>query len=291
MAFIFGLISCQQVIFTRTAAVTPTASAAVTLESDSAVAIWQPGPGTSWQWQLQGAIDTSFDVAMYDIDLFDSSGTLIGSLQGDGRIVICYFSAGSWEDWRADADDFPASVKGNPLDGWPGEKWLDVRDLAALGPIMIARMDLAVSKGCDGVEPNNVDGCSNNSGFPLNAQDQLDYNIWLAARAHERGLSIGLKNDLDQIVSLEPHFDWALNEQCFAYDECEMLLPFVQAGKAVFGVEYEGDPDEYCPASIGLNLDWLQKNMDLDAWRVSCREAYGSLPGSERNYLPTIQNP
>lgn len=41
---------------------------------------------------------------------------------------------------------------------------------------MQARLDLAVQKGCDGVEPDNVDGYQNNSGFPLTAQDQLAYN-------------------------------------------------------------------------------------------------------------------
>lgn len=62
--------------------------------------IWRPAPGTTtWQWQLQGRIDTSFDVDMYDIDLFDTPASTIRQLQRDGRTVICYFSAGSYEDW------------------------------------------------------------------------------------------------------------------------------------------------------------------------------------------------
>jgi hypothetical protein len=69
--------------------------------------------------------------------------------------------------------------------------------LDSLGPILFARLDLAVAKGCDGVEPDNVDGYANNTNFPLTVQDQLQFNIWLANEAHARGLSIGLKNDLD----------------------------------------------------------------------------------------------
>ncbi len=47
-----------------------------------------------------------------------------------------------------------------------------------------------------------------------------------------------LKNDLGQVRDLLPYFDAALNEQCFQYDECNRLRPFMSAGKAVFTVEY-----------------------------------------------------
>ena len=232
---------------------------------------WQPAPGTSWQWQLSGHIDTSFDVEMYDIDLVEASQAVIDQLHADGRTVICYFSAGSWEEWRADADQFPDSVIGKKLDNWPGENWLDIRQLETLAPIMSARLDLAVQKDCDGVEPDNVDGYSNDTGFPLSYADQLTYNQWLAEQAHQRGLSIGLKNDLDQILDLVSYFDWALNEECFFYDECELLQPFVQAGKAVFGVEYELETSQFCPQANAQNFDFLKKNWDLDAWQLACR--------------------
>jgi hypothetical protein len=240
-------------------------------KSGVAPTIWQPTPGTSWQWQLSGEIDTSFDVVMYDIDLFDTPQAVINTLHDDGRVVICYFSAGSYEEWRPDAEQFPAEVIGAPLDEWEGESWLDIRQLDLLAPIMSARLNLAVQKGCDGVEPDNVDGYANESGFPLMGDDQLTYNRWLAQAAHEQGLSIGLKNDLDQIPQLVNDFDWALNEQCFEYDECETLLPFIEAGKAVFGVEYTGTPDDFCPRANALNLDWLYKNLELDEYRVACR--------------------
>lgn len=233
--------------------------------------VWQPAPGTSWQWQISGEIDTSYDVTMYDIDLFEAPQGTIDALHADGRVVICYFSAGSFEDWRPDAAQFPPEVLGSPLQGWPGERWLDIRQIDLLAPLMRARLDLAAAKDCDGVEPDNVDGYASRSGFDLSYQDQLAYNIWLAGEAHARGLSIGLKNDLDQVPDLLPYFDWALNEQCVEFDECEALLPFVQAGKAVFGVEYEGDPAEFCPVANALNFDWLHKRLELDAWRAACR--------------------
>jgi hypothetical protein len=87
---------------------------------------------------------------------------------------------------------------------------------------MQKRLDLAVAKGCDAVDPDNVDGYANDSGFPLTASHQLSHNRFLASEAHERGLAIGLKNDLDQIPKLVASFDFQINDQCFAYDECEL---------------------------------------------------------------------
>ena len=187
--------------------------------------------------------------------------------------MICYFSAGSFENWRSDAASFPDAIKGTALDGWPGERWIDIR-AQATRDIMSARLDLAASKGCDGVEPDNVDGYTNRTGFPLTANDQLAYNRWLADQAHARQLSVGLKNDVEQVLALVDWFDWALDEQCFQYDECDALAPFVAAGKAVFGVEYveEGMTTAVCAAANAAGFSWLLVSYDLDATvREPCR--------------------
>src|SRR6267143_2545060 len=128
--------------------------------------IWHPVSGTSWQWQLQGTIDTTVDAAMYDIDLFDAPQSAVDALHAKWRIVVCYFSAGTYENWRPDAPSFPTSAIGNAVAGWPGEWWVDTRS-SAIRSIMQARLDRAVQKSCDGVEPDNVDAYTNNPGFPL----------------------------------------------------------------------------------------------------------------------------
>lgn len=38
------------------------------------------------------------------------------------------FSAGTQEDWRSDADDFPAAALGEPLGDWEGEVWVDINN-------------------------------------------------------------------------------------------------------------------------------------------------------------------
>ncbi len=236
---------------------------------------WAPAPGTTWQWQLSGDVDTSLDVEAYDIDLFDTPDRALQSLRDDGRVVICYFSAGSHEDWRDDAGDFPDEALGEPLEGWAGERWLDVRD-ATVRALMEARLDHAVDRGCDAVEPDNVDGYANDNGFGLEADDQLDYNRFLAEAAHARGLSVGLKNDLDQVRNLEPDFDWALNEECMSFDECGRLDPFTDAGKAVFHVEYVDDWSaaeslaETACADRPAGFSTLIKTWDLGSEFLAC---------------------
>ena len=231
--------------------------------------VWVPPPGTSWQWQLTGPVDESFDVEVYDIDLFGSAAAVIDRLHADGRRVVCYFSAGAWEDWRPDAAEFPPALIG-ASNGWPGERWLDIRDLRSLAPIIDARLDMAVAKGCDAVEPDNVDGFENASGFPLSARHQARFNKWLARKAHRRGLAVGLKNDLRQVRRLQPFFDFAVNEQCFEFDECHRLRHFVAAGKAVFGVEYTGRMRDFCPEARAMGLSWLRKRSDLGSWVRFC---------------------
>lgn len=238
--------------------------------SEPSATRWQPKPGSSWQWQLRGDLDLSFDVDVYNIDLFDTPISTVQALQARGVRVICYFSAGSFEPWRSDAAAFPEAVKGAKMDGWD-ELWLDIRALEQLAPIMRARLDLAAAKGCDGVEPDNVDAYSNRSGFPLGANDQLRYNRFLAREAHARGLAVGLKNDLAQVEALEPYFDFAVNEECFYYRECALLTPFIDAGKAVLGAEYNTSPDAFCPVTNALNFDFIKKRVQLDVYRVACR--------------------
>ena len=234
--------------------------------------LWEPPPGATWQWQLTETIDPSQDVEMYDVDLFNVTQSELNSLVG--KIIICYFSAGSWEDWRDDADLFQDAALGNTLEGWDDERWIDITN-ASVRDIMLDRLDYAVSLGCNGVEPDNMDGYQNSNGLGLNATEQLEYNRFIADAAHERGLSVGLKNDLDQLDDLVEWFDWALNEECHAYGECDRYDVFTNAGKAVFHVEYVDNwssaqslADQVCGNYPSLST--LIKTWDLGPEFLAC---------------------
>ena len=236
-----------------------------------------PSLNTSWHWQLQGNINTSYNVEIYDIDLFDTSADFIKNLHSQGKKVICYFSAGTYENYRIDKNDFPKHILGKTMEDWEEEKWLDIRS-ETLIPIMGARLDLAVIKGCDGIELDNIDAYSNDSGFDLSYNDQLAYNKFLANESRKRGLSVGLKNDLNQIKDLIEYFDFAVNEQCFEYNECEYLKIFIDNGKAVFNAEYlqkyksnTEEQNNLCKKAKKFKFNTLVLDIDLnDKYRFSC---------------------
>ncbi|MEV7078455.1 endo alpha-1,4 polygalactosaminidase [Streptomyces sp. NPDC093516] len=255
----------------RAALLAALTAAALTSCSDSGSPAprWKPRPGLAWQWQLDGRVDPSADVPVYDIDGFENSAADVARLHRAGRKVICYVNVGAWEDFRPDRDAFPGSVLGRP-NGWRGERWLDIRRLDVLRPIMERRFDMCRDKGFDAVEPDLVEGYGDDTGFPLTARDQLAYNRMVAAIAHERGLSVGLKNDLPQIPQLVADFDFAVNEECAQYGECGELAPFVEAGKAVFHVEYTQRRGDFCPEARRLGLSSMVKRPELGVWRSPC---------------------
>ena len=247
-------------------------------------------PGTSWQWQLSGtAIDeTVLDAVdnpkkMFDIDLFTTDSSTIGRLHAKGITVICYMETGAWESYRPDAAQYPSTVLGKGVDGYPNERFVDIRQVGVLLPILSARIDLAASKGCDGIEPD-LDDTYNGyaTGFPLTQADQLAFNHAVADVAHARGLLIGLKNGASSDGSFERAMvgftDWALNEECNTFDECSGYAVFIDQNKAVFQVEYMHPDDtaiaDFCPNDNAANFDGLLKDASgsLAALpRIACR--------------------
>ena len=246
-------------------------------------------PGTSWQWQLGGgAVDETVldDVVnakkMYDIDLFTNDAATIDRLHAKGITVICYMETGAVESYRPDAARYPAAVLGEGVDGYPDERFVDIRRIDVLLPILTARLDLALSKGCDGIEPDLDDTYGSATGFPLTQVDQLAFNRAVADAAHARGLSIGLKNGASPDGSFERAMaeftDWALNEECNTFDECSGYSVFIDRNKAVFQVEYMSPNGtqvaDFCPADNAANFDGLLKESSgsLAALpRVACR--------------------
>ena len=98
---------------------------------------------------------------------------------------------------------------------------------------------------------------------PLNQPaNQIAYNTWIANAAHSLGLSVGLKNDIDQAAQLVSVFDWALDEQCNQYSECGSLKPFTDANKAVFNAEY-GSGTGFCSADVGAHINGANFQFDF----------------------------
>jgi hypothetical protein len=246
---------------TRTNTPIPPTATSVPATATPSGSWWKPAVKSPWHWQLDDPVDFNnlHPVVFYDIDLFNTPASDVAALHAQGIKVVCYFSAGSYEDGRPDSGQFTAADKGAKMEGWP-EYWIDTRS-ANVRNIMAARIQLCKDKGFDGVEPDNIDGYSNNTGFPLTYATQLDYNRFLATTAHNLGLAILLKNDGDQAVDLWQDFDGELNEECFAYSECDVLNTyFVQNNKPVFHVEYGTALSTFCPTTADqLHFNSLRK--------------------------------
>jgi hypothetical protein len=237
---------------------------------------WRPRPGLTWQWQLsEPPVDISIDADVYDIDVYDNDASVVRALHDMGRKVIGYVNVGSWEDWRPDKDDFPPEVLGKDYEGWPGERWLDIRRIDLLAPIIGRRFDLCLEKGFDAIEPDNMEITAEACGFPITDEDRLRYVTWLTGQAHQRGLAIGMKNDFEHLPQLLDHFDFAILEDYFVYGWAEKMLPFIRAGKAVFAAEYDDtgvDMSAACRRAKELGFSVIQKHRILTSYRVACRE-------------------
>jgi endo-alpha-1,4-polygalactosaminidase (GH114 family) len=141
-----------------------------------------------------------------------------------------------------------------------------------------ARTDRVAATGFDGIEYDIMDTFAQGvrwTGFEVDAETQLEYNTALAEMAHADGLSAALKNDGSQIAELLPYFDYAINEQCFQYDECAgggypkpAWRAFIDAGKPVFEAEYRLDPTEFCPRATRWGFSSIVKALDYSLFAL-----------------------
>lgn len=251
--------------------------------------VWQPEVGVKWQIILSAGLKlpASADsiepqgAEVYDIDLFENSEKVIQNLHLLGKHVICYFSAGSYEPYRPDSDDFKDSDLGKGLVGWPGEKWLDTNS-ANVRSIMAKRIQLAADKGCDAIDPDNIDGYQNNNGLGLTKKDAINYMKFLSKKATALNMAIGLKNAGDIIDDVIDYTHFSVNEECVDYSECEVFAKYTKNNKPVFHIEYPDKPkhvsdevrQKYCSgtgkAKGSADFSTVLKDYDLDGFVQYC---------------------
>jgi hypothetical protein len=208
---------------------------------------------------------------VYDIDGENSTAADVAAIHASGAKAVCYVDVGTIEMGRSDYDQFPMAAVGKMVDGWPMENWLLVT--AANQPAILAIMKTrfetwCLAKGFDAIEPDNLDAFTNQV-MGVTEADNLTYDLAIAGLAHALPLSIGLKNlmtDLDasQYPKFLAAFDWALNEQCYEYGECDAYTAagsFLPAGKAVFDVEYDSSPT--CSDANGAHMNAQKTDLAL----------------------------
>jgi hypothetical protein len=133
--------------------------------------VWQPAVGDAWQIVLgnrlklgSGDPAVPANVPIFDIDLYENTlngtdSSIIDRLHALQKKVICYFSAGTYEDFRLDEGEFKPEDKGNPLEDphFKDELWLNL-DSPNVQRIIAKRIEMASKMGCDAIDPDNMDG-------------------------------------------------------------------------------------------------------------------------------------
>ena len=224
-----------------------------------------------------------FDID-FQTDAFCTGGTItsenaaaVAAIHANGAHAICYVDAGTAESFRP---DYPAYVNfnnqsggalfGKPVGGFRNEFWLNINNNKGQRDFILGqvgkRLDRCVADGFDAVEFDNVDAYQNKTGLSISADTQLVFDSALANLAHSKGLTAGLKNDLGQLSDLKPYFDFAINEQCFQYRECNFPAPglpdWTASGKAVFNVEYKASAVN-CALAASYQISSIYKTVDL----------------------------
>lgn len=229
----------------------------------------------SWDWQLTDPYDLTRRVDVLDIDPDNHSPADIAALKNQGLTLICYVSVGTVETYRHDKTAFPPEAVGKIYDEWPDERFLDIRRLDLLLPIMRARFQRCADLGFDAVEPDNQDVHDNDSGFDVRAQDTLRYIRALADEAHSLGLRIGQKNISDLTPQLIDTLDFVIAEDCFADGWCEDVLAYARAGKPVYAAEYRDtdvDFDAACRWGKTRGVSFILKDRNLTQDLTTCPE-------------------
>ena len=241
---------------------------------------------------------------VFDIDLYEDgriSGNdhtlntaAVQAIHRRGAHAVCYVSAGTAERFRPDYASYVRfdrqihhRLLGKPFsDRFSNEYWLNINNDLGQRDFILQRVRARTGKcaraGFDAVEYDVVDAYAQGkrvTGWQIGAHDQLVFDRALAVIAHRDGLSVALKNDLGQVPTLQPRFDFAINEQCFQYHECTNnpspgYRAFTRAGKAVFQVEYRIPPSRFCGQAVRLDISSIKKAKDFSLnakpW-VPCR--------------------
>jgi len=203
---------------------------------------WQPAVGSKWQIMTKNSLSidpyspSTLDIPIYDVDLFNTPQHVIQNLHQQGKRVICYFSAGTAEEWRPDYREFARNDMGQNVKCWPGEKWVNIKSQTVWG-VISRRIQQAAQKGCDAIDPDNIDGFSN-SVAGLTQQDSIQFVKRMAAEARQYGMSIGLKNSEQILPQVQNDIQFAVNEACQVAGDCKAYGPFLAQGKPVFHIEY-----------------------------------------------------
>ncbi len=232
-----------------------------------------PQVGAAWDWQLSERVQVSPSASIFDTDPDNTNTRAIQRLNARGVYTICYVSVGTLENYRDDLRAFPRAVVGRTYGDWPDERFLDIRQLDLLLPLMQARFQRCKEMGFAAIEPDNMDVYDNESGFRLSRRDGVRYIKALADMAHGMGLGIGQKNVPEITAQLVGVMDFVITEDCFADGWCGDVSAYIRAGKPVLAAEYTDTGVDWgaaCAFARANGYSMILKDRDLNAGMETC---------------------
>jgi hypothetical protein len=197
-----------------------------------------PPAGATFDYQLGAAYEPA---AGTEVVVRDSTAE-----PAVGAYGVCYvngFQTQPGVDWPDELLVHRASGELLVDPGWPDEHLFDLASATTRQTVadrMQATVDGCAADGYDAVEFDNLDSYSRSEGaFALD--DAVAYATLLVDRAHRAGLAVAQKNtaELEARGRDEVGFDFAVVEECDAYDECDAFTDVY--GDRVLAVEYDDE--------------------------------------------------
>jgi hypothetical protein len=189
---------------------------------------WQIGRVTPLQRTGRHAVD------IYDVDGFLTTRAEVHAIQARWQAstlahpkTVCYLDL-AWEDYRPDASTaprgayFPAAALGTVYFGYPEQRWVDLRQLDALKPMLRERISMCARKGFDAVELDDMDSFDppSTTGFQLTPGDVQNFLAYAFNEIHRYGLTGLWKNSPWLSWWGRRYADGAVVEECYLSHDC-----------------------------------------------------------------------
>jgi hypothetical protein len=186
-----------------------------------------------WDWQI-GRVAPLKRTGARAVDIYDLDGFLTTAAQVQTISAtwpastlarprtVCYIDL-AWEDYRPDASpspgggSFPAAALGAVYYGYPQERWVDLRQLDALEPMLRERISMCARKGFDAVELDDIDSFDppSETGFRLTPGDLQNFLAYAFNEIHRDGMTGLWKNSPWLSWWGRKYADGAVLEECY----------------------------------------------------------------------------
>jgi len=245
--------------------------------SGSAFAAAKFDVGDRWDWQLKAPADLDRDVEMLALDPRLVTVDKLQRLHAEGINTVCHVNAGTIAETDPGFSNFPPAVIGNAHKTRPNERYLDIRWIEIVVPLITRKFVACKTQGFTAIEPDGLDVYTQNSSFTITAADTVHYATTLAHVAHGLGLGIAQKNVPELTEALLPHFDFAITESCFETGTCEQIAAYPKANKPAFNAEYTDvdiDFAKACAEGARLNINMIRKDRPVTAPVIFCQAEF-----------------